>query len=60
MIPTLFTVLLHIGKPEGETWSTIPAGIFMGILAFRSGSVFWPILFHWYAGMANTFFAGLE
>lgn len=58
LIPTAFTVLLHLGKPEGETWSTIPAGIFLGLLTFRTRSVMWAILFHFYAGMANTFFAG--
>ena len=34
-------VLLHLGKPELETLSTIPMGLFLGFVAYRSNS-FWP------------------
>lgn len=59
MVQVVATTILHIGKPEGETWSTIPAGIYMGLLTYRTGSVLWAILFHFYVGMMNTWFAGI-
>jgi uncharacterized protein len=59
MITVIITTLLHIGKPEGETWSTIPAGIYMALLTYRTNSVVWAILFHFYVGMLNTAFGGL-
>lgn len=59
MVQVVITTLLHIGKPEGETWSTIVAGIYMGLLTYRTGSVVWAILFHFYVGMLNTAFAGI-
>jgi membrane protease YdiL (CAAX protease family) len=34
-------VLLHLGKPEIETISTIPMGIYLGFVAYR-GNSFWP------------------
>jgi membrane protease YdiL (CAAX protease family) len=34
-------VLLHLGKPELETISTIPMGLYLGWVAYRSNS-FWP------------------
>ena len=34
-------VLMHLGKPELETLSTIPIGIYLGFVAYRGGS-FWP------------------
>jgi membrane protease YdiL (CAAX protease family) len=34
-------VLLHLGKPELETLSTIPMGLYLGFVAYRGGS-FWP------------------
>ena len=36
-------VLLHLGKPEIETISTIPMGIYLGWIAYR-GNSFWPAL----------------
>ena len=33
--------LLHLGKPEIETISTIPMGIYFGYVAYR-GNSFWP------------------
>ena len=39
-------VLLHLGKPEIETLSTIPMGIYLGYVAYR-GDSFWPaVLIH--------------
>lgn len=60
MVQVTFTTLLHIGKPEGETWSTIFGGIYLGLLTYRTGSIFWAILFHFFLGMMNTWFASLN
>lgn len=60
MVQVVFTTLLHIGKPEGETWSTIFGGIYLGLLTYRTGSIFWAVLFHFFLGMMNTWFAGLN
>ncbi len=42
--------LLHIGKPALETYSTLLGGLWFGIMAWRSRSVVYPILGHWFIG----------
>jgi hypothetical protein len=43
MVP--FTIL-HNGKPELETFSAILAGIFLGVLALRTGSFIYGVIIH--------------
>lgn len=57
-IQVIITVLLHIGKPMGETWGAAIAGIYLGWLTYRTGSVWWAILLHFYLGMLNTWMCG--
>ncbi|MBC8335323.1 MAG: CPBP family intramembrane metalloprotease [Anaerolineales bacterium] len=40
--------LMHVGKPEIETLSTIFGGFVFGWIAWRSRSFLYPFLFHWY------------
>jgi membrane protease YdiL (CAAX protease family) len=40
--------LLHIGKPEIETISTIFGGFAFGWIAYRTRSFLYPFLIHWY------------
>jgi membrane protease YdiL (CAAX protease family) len=40
--------LLHIGKPEIETLSTIFGGFAFGWIAYRTRSFLYPFLIHWY------------
>ncbi len=40
--------LAHIGKPELETLSTIFGGFAFGWLAYRTRSVLYPFLVHWF------------
>ncbi|MBI5934449.1 MAG: CPBP family intramembrane metalloprotease [Chloroflexi bacterium] len=40
--------LLHIGKPEIETLSTIFGGFAFGWVAWRTKSFLYPFLIHWY------------
>ncbi len=58
-LQTSTTTLMHIGKPMGETVGAIIAGIYLGLLTYRTGSVFWAILFHWFLGVLNAYFCSL-
>jgi membrane protease YdiL (CAAX protease family) len=40
--------LVHIGKPEVETLSTIFGGFVFGWVAWRTKSFVWPFLIHWF------------
>ncbi|MEX0602091.1 MAG: CPBP family intramembrane glutamic endopeptidase, partial [Bacteroidota bacterium] len=48
--------LVHIGKPAGETYSSIIGGLVWGILVFRTRSILYAILTHWLLGVALDFF----
>ena len=60
MVQVALSTIIHIGKPQMELISAIPGGIFMGILAYRSRSLLWPLTFHFYVGTINTFFCWLH
>lgn len=55
-VQTLASTLFHIGKPAAETFGAIPAGILFGLLAFRTRSIFYGLLIHWYIGALTDFF----
>lgn len=59
MLQTLLTTLEHIGKPTGEIIGAIPAGIYLGLLCYRTNSIWWAVLFHWYLGVVNSYFCSL-
>ena len=59
LVPAILTVLMHIGKPEGESWGALIGGIYLGLLALRTRSMIYPLIFHWYSGMLNTIFVGI-
>ena len=40
--------LMHNGKPEVETLSTIFGGFAFGWVAYRTQSFIWPFLIHWF------------
>lgn len=40
--------LMHNGKPEVETLSTIFGGFAFGWVAYRTRSFIWPFLIHWF------------
>jgi len=42
--------LVHIGKPEVETLSTIFGGFAFGWVAWRTKSFIYPFLIHWFVG----------
>jgi membrane protease YdiL (CAAX protease family) len=39
-------VILHNGKPAPETFGAIAGGIALGILAFRSNSIYYCVIVH--------------
>lgn len=45
-IQTIPFVILHNGKPAAETFGAIAAGLALGVLAFRTGSVFYGVIIH--------------
>jgi uncharacterized protein len=56
LVQTLASTLVHIGKPAGETYGAIVAGVVWGCIALRARS-FWPILIlHWLLGASMDFF----
>jgi uncharacterized protein len=59
MVPVIIATLLHIGKPQGETWGAAFGAVFFSWITFRTSSILWPLLFHWYLGILNTYFCGI-
>lgn len=56
LIQTIPFVLMHLGKPELETVSTIVTGILFGYIAYK-GKSFWPaFIIHLFI---NVFFVGI-
>lgn len=51
------STLLHIGKPEAETFAAIVGGLLFGALALRTRSMLYPLLLHWYVGACTDFFS---
>lgn len=51
LVQVLASCLVHIGKPAGETFSSILGGLVWGILAFRTRSIVYGILTHWILGV---------
>jgi membrane protease YdiL (CAAX protease family) len=55
-IQTLASCLLHIGKPLGEIYGSILAGIIWGVIAWRAHSLLFVILLHWLMGVSLDVF----
>lgn len=51
----LASTLIHVRKPFGETFSAIFGAFLIGILVWRSRSILWAILLHWYIGASTDF-----
>lgn len=60
MVQVALSTIIHIGKPQMELIGAIPGGILMGVLAYRSRSLLWPLLFHIYVGFINTAFCWMQ
>lgn len=49
------STLLHIGKPQAETFAAILGGLLFGAVALRTRSMLYPLLMHWYVGACTDF-----
>jgi membrane protease YdiL (CAAX protease family) len=56
LIQTIASCLVHIGKPDGEIFSSILGGIAWGVIAFRTNSIWYVFLMHWLLGVSLDFF----
>lgn len=56
LVQTAISCLLHIGKPDGEIYSSILGALVWGIIAFRSRSLLFVLLMHWLLGVSLDFF----
>ncbi len=57
-LQVLLTTLMHIDKPNGETIGAIIGGVYLGLLTYRTGSIWYAVLFHAYLGALNSYFCG--
>ncbi len=53
---TIPSTVIHWGKPEGETFSAIIAGIVFGALALRTRSILYPLILHYLIGISMDIF----
>ncbi len=56
LVQAVVSCLLHIGKPVGETLSSIIGALVWGVVVFRSRSLLYVILMHWLLGVSLDFF----
>ena len=56
LIQMLPSVVIHIDRPFGECMSAVAGAWLLGILAWRTRSILWPVLLHWYIGGMTDFF----
>jgi len=60
LIQTIPSTLMHIGKPQGEIFASILAGIVFGFIALRTRSIFYVFILHWLIGIAMDTFVVLS
>ncbi len=53
LLQTALSTLLHAGGPELETLAALLAGPLLGLVAVRTGSILYPLLIHFAAGVAT-------
>jgi len=56
LVQTLTSCLIHIGKPAGETYGAIVAGLLWGLIVFRTRSLWAVLVMHWALGVSLDFF----
>ena len=56
LVQTLASCLIHIGKPAGEIYGAIVAGLLWGFIVFRARSLWAVLLMHWALGVSLDFF----
>jgi uncharacterized protein len=56
LVQTLASCLIHIGKPAGEIYGSIAAGLLWGLIVFRTRSLWAVLVMHWALGVSLDFF----
>lgn len=51
LVQTVPSVLVHVDRPDAEILAAVPAEIFFGWLALRTGSIVYPALIHGFVGV---------
>jgi membrane protease YdiL (CAAX protease family) len=60
LIQTIPSSIVHIGKPFNESFSAIFAGLFFGFVAYRTRSIFYPMILHAIVGIGVDIFIVLR
>lgn len=53
---TIISTLLHIGHPDSEIFAAAGAGLAFGLIAYGTGSFFYPLVLHASTGVATDTF----
>ena len=56
LVQVALSALFHIGKPDGEAFSSVLGGLVWGLVVFRSRSLLYVLLTHWLLGVSLDFF----
>ncbi len=59
-VQTIVSTLLHIGHPDAEIVAAAAAGLVFGLLAYFTGSFFYPLVLHASTGVATDTFLFLR
>ena len=55
-VQTIISTLLHIGHPDPEVFAAASAGLAFGLIAYLTGSFFYPLILHASTGIATDTF----
>ena len=56
LVQVAISALFHLGKPDGEAFSSVLGGLIWGLVVFRSRSLLYVLLTHWLLGVSLDFF----
>jgi membrane protease YdiL (CAAX protease family) len=59
-VQTIISTLLHIGHPDSEVFAAAGAGLVFGLMAYFTGSFFYPLVLHASTGVATDTFLFLR
>ena len=59
-VQTIISTLLHIGHPDSEVFAAACAGLAFGLMAYFTGSFFYPLVLHASTGVATDTFLFLR
>lgn len=55
-VQTVPSTIIHFGKPEGEMLAALVAGVIFGAIAWRTRSILYVLIIHWFAGLFTDLF----